>query len=57
MVNDDYACFHSVTVWDECLYPHGSKPHTPSHFNVLEIQIEPSMSQPIRSESDGLMSG
>ena len=48
---------HSVTVWNECLYLHSPKPHAPSHFNVLEIQIEPSMSQPIRSESDDLMSG
>ena len=43
--------------WDECLHPHRSKPCAHGYFGVLEIHTESSMSQPIRSESDDLMSG
>ena len=48
---------HSMTEWNECLHPHWPEPHGPWLFDTLEIQIEFSMSQPIRSESDDLMSG
>ena len=47
----------SMTEWNECLHPWGPEPCAPWLFGTLEIQIESSMSQPIRSESDDLMSG
>ena len=46
-----------MTEWNECLHLHRPEPHAPLLFDILEIQIESSMSQPIRSESDDLMSG
>ena len=46
-----------MTEWNECLHPCRPEPCAPWLFGALEIQIESSMSQPMRSESDDLMSG
>ena len=46
-----------MTESNECLHLHRPEPRAPLLFDILEIQIESSMSQPIRSESDDLMSG
>ena len=46
-----------MTEWNECLHACGAKPCAPWLFGALEIQIESSVSQPIRSGSEDLMSG
>ena len=46
-----------MTEWNECLHPHGPEPHVLWIFGTLGTQIESSMSQPVRSENDDLMSG
>ena len=46
-----------MTGLSECLYSCGPKPATHGYFSDLVIQIGTSVSQPIRCESDDLMSG
>ena len=55
---DLWVC-HIVTVWHECLHPHWPKPCTHSYFDVHENSntVAPSMSQPIMSQCNDLMSG